>query len=182
VIASRVLREIPGTLRILLAEDNVINRMVAVRLLEKRGHSITVAVNGREALAALENSTSGPFDVLLMDIQMPEMDGFEATAAIRHQEKTLGTHLPIVAMTAHAMKGDRERCLAAGMDGYVSKPIQARDLFEAIAALVPADIAPRSEAPPGPPGEDLATAAALRGAGGDTPLLPEMAGSLTRSH
>jgi two-component system sensor histidine kinase/response regulator len=183
VITNHVLREMPGTLRILLAEDNVINRLVAVRLLEKRGHTITVAVNGREVLAALENPTSGPFDVVLMDVQMPEMDGFEATAAIRHKEKTLGTHVPIVAMTAHAMKGDRERCLAAGMDGYVSKPIQAGELFEAIARLVPATIATRSDAPAGPPGEDLLGAAvALRGTEGDTPVLPEMAGSFTRPH
>jgi CheY-like chemotaxis protein len=155
VITSHALREMPGKLRILLAEDNVINRLVAVRLLEKRGHSITVAVNGREVLAALENPAAGPFDVVLMDVQMPEMDGFEATAAIRHKEKTLGTHLPIVAMTAHAMKGDRERCLAAGMDGYVSKPIQARDLFDAIAGLVPAIVATPSDAPAWPDGGNV---------------------------
>jgi CheY-like chemotaxis protein len=182
VITTHVLRETPGKLRILLAEDNVINRMVAVRLLEKRGHLVTVAVNGREVLAALEDPTSGPFDVVLMDVQMPEMDGFEATAAIRRNEKALGIHLPIVAMTAHAMKGDRERCLAAGMDGYVSKPIQAGDLFEAIAALVPAIIATRSDPPAGPHGANLLGAtAARRGTEGDTPL-PEPAGSFTKPH
>lgn len=153
VITSHTLREAPRPLRILLAEDNPVNRIVAVRLLEKRGHSITVAVNGREALAALESPASGVFDLVLMDVQMPEMDGFEATAVIRRNETRLGTYVPIIAMTAHAMKGDRERCLAAGMDGYVSKPIQAGDLFEAIAALMPVTIAPPS--------------AALRGTGED---------------
>jgi CheY-like chemotaxis protein len=155
-----VLRETPRKLRILLAEDNLINRLVAVRLLEKRGHTIAVAVNGREVLAALDGTASAPFDVILMDVQMPDMDGFEATAAIRQNEKILGTHIPIVAMTAHAMKGDRERCIAAGMDGYVSKPIQAAELFEAIAGLMPATLATPSDAPAGPPGEDVLDAAA----------------------
>jgi CheY-like chemotaxis protein len=114
---------------VLLAEDNTINQKLAVRLLEKRGHSVVVAGNGREALTALERES---YDVVLMDVQMPEMDGFEATAAIRAREKESGRRLPIIAMTAYAMKGDRERCLAAGMDGYVSKPLQPRELFEAV--------------------------------------------------
>src|SRR5207253_2280879 len=105
-----------------LAEDNVVNRTLAVRLLEKYGHSVAVAGNGKEALAALEH---GPFDLVLMDVQMPEMGGFEATGRIRAAERDTGRHVPIIALTAHAMKGDRERCLAAGMDGYVSKPLQA---------------------------------------------------------
>ena len=173
--ASPAVRETPRRFRILLAEDNPVNRLVAVRLLEKRGHSITVAVNGREVLAALDGPGSGAFDVVLMDIQMPEMDGFEATAAIRRTEKTLDTHLPIVAMTAHAMKGDRERCLAVGMDGYVSKPIQAGDLFAAIAdAMTTAITAPRA-AP-----RVFDAAAALRGTDGDTQLLSEMAGVFLR--
>jgi PAS domain S-box-containing protein len=116
-------------LRVLLAEDNVINQKVGVRLLEKRGHTVQVVSNGREALEALSRES---FDLVLMDVQMPVMDGLEAAAAIRKQEQTSGRHLPILAMTAHAMKGDREMCLTAGMDGYVAKPIQPRELFDAI--------------------------------------------------
>jgi two-component system, sensor histidine kinase and response regulator len=120
-------------LRILLAEDNAVNQTLAVRLLERRGHRVVVVGDGREAVAALERE---PFDLVLMDVQMPELSGFEATAAIREREQVTGTHTPIVAMTAHAMKGDRERCLEAGMDGYVSKPIQAERLFREIDRLV----------------------------------------------
>ncbi len=116
-----------------MAEDNPINQMLAVRLLEKAGHRVAVANNGEEALAAIARE---PFDLVLMDVQMPVMDGFEATALIRQQEKGTGRHLPIVAMTAHAMKGDRERCLEAGMDGYVAKPVQREELFDSIAAAV----------------------------------------------
>jgi len=119
-------------LRLLLAEDNAINQKLAVRLLEKRGHSVVVVGNGKEALAALE---AGAFDVVLMDVMMPEMDGFEATEAIRAREAGSGGHVPIVAMTAHAMKGDRERCLAVGMDGYVAKPLQAGELFDVVEGL-----------------------------------------------
>ena len=121
-------------LRILVAEDNPINQMFAVRLLEKAGHSVAVANNGEEALIAVGREA---FDLVLMDVQMPVMDGFEATALIRQQEKTTRRRLPIVAMTAHAMKGDREKCLEAGMDGYVAKPVQREELFAAIAAAVP---------------------------------------------
>ena len=116
------------TARVLLAEDNVVNQRVAVGLLTRRGHAVTVAGNGREALEALERDT---FDVVLMDVQMPELGGFEATAAIRDRESQTGEHLRIIAMTAHAMTGDRERCLAAGMDGYLPKPIN-RDLLFAL--------------------------------------------------
>ena len=116
-------------LRVLLAEDGLVNQTVARRLLEKRGHSVVVVGDGREALAAVARDA---FDVVLMDIQMPELDGFAATAEIRRREEGAGRRLPIIAMTAHAMKGDRERCLAAGMDGYVSKPIRSRELFAAI--------------------------------------------------
>ena len=113
-------------LRILLAEDNVINRALASALLERRGHTLVHAVNGREAVAAAAGEA---FDLIFMDVQMPEMDGFEATARIREREAPLGRHTPIVAMTAHAMSGDRERCLAAGMDDYISKPLEKAELL-----------------------------------------------------
>jgi signal transduction histidine kinase/DNA-binding response OmpR family regulator len=116
-------------LRILLAEDNPVNQMVAGRLLQKQGHLVKVASSGLEALAAIEANV---FDLVLMDAQMPGMDGFEATRAIREQEKLRGGHVPIIALTAHAMSGDRQRCLSAGMDGYASKPIRAEDLFQEI--------------------------------------------------
>jgi CheY-like chemotaxis protein len=124
-------------LRILLAEDNLVNQKIAVRMLEKRGHSVLVASNGAEALRRLEQE---PFDLLLTDMQMPEMDGFQTAAAIRAREKITGGRLPIVAMTALAMKGDRERCLSAGMDGYVSKPMKAGDLFSTIEKFTPATV------------------------------------------
>jgi len=129
LVTRHSLREGRRSLRILLAEDNVVNQTVASRLLEKRGHHVTVVGNGKQALAILEKQL---FDAILMDVQMPEMDGFEATAAILHREKSTLRHTPIYAMTAHAMKGDRERCLAAGMEGYLSKPIRAKDLFELV--------------------------------------------------
>ena len=120
------------SLQIVLAEDNLVNQKLAVRLLERWGHAVRVAGNGRQVLAALDMQ---PCDLVLMDVQMPEMDGFETTAAIRERERTTAGHLPIIAMTAHAMKGDREQCLAAGMDGYISKPIQPRELFETLSRL-----------------------------------------------
>jgi PAS domain S-box-containing protein len=126
-------RKARQSLRILLAEDNVVNQRLASRLLEKRGHTVVVTSNGREAVEALERQS---FDLVMMDVQMPQVDGFEATALIRERENGTGTHLPIIAMTAHAMTGDRERCLAAGMDSYVSKPIQSKELFEVIENLV----------------------------------------------
>jgi len=118
-----------GPLQILLAEDNILNQRLAVRLLEQAGHTVTIVANGRKALDALGKHT---FDLVLMDVQMPEMDGFETTAIIRKRESAEGGHMPIVAMTAYAMKGDRERCLDAGMDDYVSKPIRSAELFEVI--------------------------------------------------
>ncbi len=121
------------SLRLLLAEDSLVNQRLAVGLLEKHGHQVDVVVNGREAVAA---ALSKKYDLVLMDVQMPELDGLEATQAIRSHEKNVGGHLPIVAMTAHAMKGDRERCLAAGMDGYVAKPVRAKELFETIEEVV----------------------------------------------
>ena len=115
-------------LRILLVEDNEVNRTLVTRLLGKRGHHVVVACNGKEAVAAVEHASRGTFDLILMDIQMPDMDGFETTAAIRARELLTGGRVPIIAVTAHAMKGDRERCLAAGMDGYLSKPVQVQEL------------------------------------------------------
>jgi len=132
---------------ILLAEDNAVNQRLAMRLLEKRGHTVVAVGNGREALDALAQQ---PFDIVLMDVQMPEMDGLEATAAIREHEQQSGTHMPIIAMTAHAMQGDRERCLAAGIDEYVVKPMKAADLYAAIERLVqdtPDPLKPAGEAP-----------------------------------
>ena len=120
-------REPGACLRVLLAEDNLVNQRLAVRLLEKRGHRIVVASTGLEALQALDKES---FDLVLMDVQMPEMDGLEATAAIREKEKGSGLHQAVVALTAHAMKGDREKCLAAGMDGYLTKPIRPQELDE----------------------------------------------------
>ena len=117
-------------LRILLAEDNPVNRMVAVRLLEKRGHSIAAAPNGAEALDALSRET---FDLILMDIQMPVMNGYDATRALRERERQSGGHIPVIALTAHAMNGDRELCVEAGMDDYLSKPIQTHEMDEVLA-------------------------------------------------
>jgi len=126
-------QEPSASLHILLAEDNLVNQRLAARLLEKRGHTVVIAANGREALKAFENED---FDLLLMDLQMPEMDGFEATVAIRKKEKDSGSHLPIVALTAHAMKGDREKCLAGGMDGYLTKPIRPQELHDLLEICV----------------------------------------------
>src|SRR5262249_20342059 len=116
-------------LRVLLAEDNEINQQVAREFLQMRGHEVRITVNGLQALAALANER---FDLILMDVQMPQMDGFKATAAIREKEKTTGDHIPIVAMTGYAMKQDRQRCLDAGMDAYISKPIRSQELYEII--------------------------------------------------
>ena len=122
------------SLRILVAEDNMVNQKLAQRLLQKRGHTVRLANNGKEALDLLERES---FDLVLMDVQMPEMGGFEATARIRAGEEGTGRHLPIIALTAHAMTGDRERCLGAGMDAYVSKPIQEKELRLAIESVIP---------------------------------------------
>ncbi len=147
LVTRHTLREEKVALRILLAEDNEVNQKLAVHLLEKRGHSVAVANNGREALEWLERET---FDVALLDVQMPEVDGFETTAEIRKREQSTRRHLPIIAMTAYAMQGDRERCLAAGMDDYISKPIQPRRLFEALEERVTSSAGPTETAPTGP--------------------------------
>ncbi len=133
LVTRHSLREERRPLRILLAEDNLVNQTLASRLLEKHGHNVVTTGNGREALERLENES---FDLVLMDVQMPEIDGFEATATIRKKEETTGNHLPVVAMTAHAMQGDKERCLAAGMDGYVSKPVNAKELLAVVQAAL----------------------------------------------
>ena len=200
------------SLRVLLAEDNAVNQKLAVRLLEKRGHRVTVVGTGRAALAALgievggqgtgdrdqktedrrqeaDKTASGAslapvlrplsseFDAVLMDVQMPEMDGFEATAVIREREKATGTHVPIIAMTAHAMKGDREHCLEAGMDGYVSKPLKPEEFFAALEGSVPAGDAPAPDTPTTPSSAPAVDGGKLLDrVGGDTELLGELIG------
>jgi CheY-like chemotaxis protein len=162
-------------LHLLLAEDGVVNQKVAIGLLEARGHHVVVANNGHEALAALGGQA---FDVVLMDVQMPDMDGMEATTAIRRRERQTGAHVPIVAMTAHAMKGDRERCLAAGMDGYLSKPIHAQTLYETVESLAPPSppaAARKGPSAAGPPETIVAWEAALERVGGSKEFLQELA-------
>jgi two-component system sensor histidine kinase/response regulator len=149
-------------LHILLAEDHPVNQQLAVRLLEKRGHTVVVAGDGQEALAKLSRER---FDMVLMDVQMPRMDGLEATAAIRERERATGQRLPIVAMTAHALRSDRERCLEAGMDAYLSKPLAPATLYQAIDSVLGAD---RSD-------DLLSEAALLERVDGDRDLLSELA-------
>jgi len=170
------IREGRPRLKILLAEDNPVNQQLATRILEKRGHSVHVVPNGRQALDAVSRER---YDLVLMDIQMPEMDGFETAAAIRAREDSSGARLPIIALTAHAMTGDRERCLAAGMDGYVSKPLRAPELMDAIAQLLPDQ--PPSAPVAGVPNDGLAGAGSFDRAAlvamleGDLTLLHELA-------
>ena len=133
LITRHVLTQSRARYSILLAEDNAVNQKLAVRLLEKRGHRVSVAENGRDVLDALARER---FDIVLMDVQMPVMDGLQATAEIRRRERETGIHLPIVAMTANAMKGDREKCLLAGMDDYLSKPLKPLDLLKTIELVV----------------------------------------------
>ena len=138
VVADSARPEFKRPLHILLAEDNPVNRMVTVHVLKKHGHEVTVAGNGLEVLSALKKDR---FDLILMDVQMPNMDGCEATEVIRKRERKKGMHIPIIAMTAHAMKGDRERCLQAGMDDYVSKPLKSDQLLETIDRVVRGNMA-----------------------------------------
>jgi signal transduction histidine kinase/DNA-binding response OmpR family regulator len=153
-------------LRLLLAEDNAVNQRLAATLLERRGHQVTIANNGREALDALAQRQ---FDVILMDVQMPEMGGFEATGAIRAGERATGAHVPIIAMTAHAMKGDRERCLAAGMDEYLTKPLNSRQLCTLVEHMATGR-EPVALDPPVPEVSDQV----LARVGGDRQLLAEI--------
>ncbi len=191
-------------LRVLVAEDNPVNQRVVVRLLEKFGHTVTVTADGKQALAALFGQETGSrrqgtgnrkqetetrlspascslsplFDVVLMDVQMPEMDGFEATRSIREREAGTGHRTPVVAMTAHAMKGDRERCLAAGMDDYVSKPVQRAELVRVLgwaAGKAPASVSEPTPAPRALPAV-FDRASAVERLGGDEELFAEVAG------
>ena len=159
--------------RILLAEDGVVNRQVAVGLLEKRGHHVTAVDNGQRAVEACREKT---FDLVLMDVQMPVLDGFAATAAIRESESRSGIHTPIIAMTAHAMKGDRERCLAAGMDDYVAKPFRPRELFAAVERVERAagDSSPVAESGERAGSQAFDREEALRNVGDSQDILNEM--------
>jgi CheY-like chemotaxis protein/HPt (histidine-containing phosphotransfer) domain-containing protein len=187
---SEAIRSLPSTteapsppqsaqgLKILLAEDNAVNRRLAIALLQKRGHRIAATENGQEALDVLEREN---FDLVLMDVQMPVLDGFDAIRAIRAKEQSSGSHLPIIALTAHAMKGDRERCLAAGADEYVTKPIRIPDLLAAIDRATNAKASPANTAPPMPPSHSagppvLDFAAALDRVDGDRELLENLMG------
>jgi two-component system, sensor histidine kinase and response regulator len=170
------LRTVPGKqsdrYHILLAEDNAVNQRLAVRLLERKGHSVVVAGDGQRAL---EVFTREPFDLILMDVQMPEMNGYEVTAAIRESERASGRHVPIIAMTAHAMKGDRERCLEAGMDGYVSKPIRPGDLLRSIEELARMESPSESQVPRQSRDAVFDAREALARVDGDAELLLEIA-------
>jgi CheY-like chemotaxis protein/HPt (histidine-containing phosphotransfer) domain-containing protein len=176
--SSRPVRARVRPLRVLVAEDNLVNRKLVTRLLQKRGHRISAVDNGRAALEAATSATGRKFDVVLMDVQMPEMNGLEATAAIRQREQSRGTHVPIIALTAHAMPADRERCLAAGMDGYLAKPIDVEELIAAVEAYADGEELASEVTPPAPTGQ-LAVfdeTAALKNAGGDRRLLTEVIG------
>jgi CheY-like chemotaxis protein/HPt (histidine-containing phosphotransfer) domain-containing protein len=152
---------------ILLAEDNLVNQRLVTHLLGSRGYTVEVVCTGAEVLSALERHA---FDLVLMDIQMPEMDGFEATAAIRAWERTTNHHIPIVAMTAHAMRGDREKCLDAGMDAYMSKPMTAAVLYATIDQLLGGELG--QTLPVVEPSVDLSKA--LETVEGDKALLAEL--------
>jgi signal transduction histidine kinase/CheY-like chemotaxis protein len=158
-------------LRILLAEDNAVNRQLALAVLERRGHAVTVAHTGREAVEALDEVD---VDLILMDLQMPEMGGLEATAVIRAGERQTRSHIPIFAMTAHAMKGDRERCLEAGMDGYISKPINRRELITLVEGVTPQEPKP-AVTPEAPPASTWSPQTMLDRLGGDDALALQLA-------
>ena len=164
------------SLRVLVAEDNATNQKLVLTLLSQRGHEVVVVGNGRQAV---ETSAAQPFDVILMDVQMPELGGLEATAAIRARERDAGGHVPIIALTAHAMSGDRERCLAAGMDAYVSKPLRPQDLFSAIDLFFAPSDESRAEAvtaPPPEPAQKVDRATLLASFGGKAKLVADVVG------
>ncbi|WP_395745563.1 response regulator [Prosthecobacter sp.] len=166
-------REEGVTMKLLLVEDGRVNQLVAIKLLEDRGHQVTLANNGREALAILATQT---FDAILMDVQMPEMNGLEATMAIRQHEAGSGRHVPIIAMTANAMKGDREQCIAAGMDDYIAKPIHSTQLYPLLEKYASPNQTPQDELLPY--GEDcdaaVFDAATFTENIGDAPLMMEL--------
>jgi len=175
--APLLIKETPKgrNLNILLAEDNPVNQKLAIRLLQKAGHNVVLAANGRELLEALGKVRPPGFDLALMDIQMPEMDGMEATAVIRDGEKSSGEHLPIIAMTANAMRGDRERYLGGGMDGYISKPVNSRGLLAEIErCLAGIERNTTMAENPSQHGEQLDRASLLERVEGDQELLAEM--------
>jgi signal transduction histidine kinase/DNA-binding response OmpR family regulator len=174
LITRYSLRETPRGLRILLVEDNRVNQVVVLRMLEKMGHTVKIACNGREAMSF---TAAEIFDLVFMDVQMPEMDGLTATRNIRGREKKTGFHIPIIAMTAHAMKGDKERCLEAGMDGYISKPVSGKEIEDMISTIAVTETATPTlievQAAPSPP---IAwdRAKALERVDGDEQLLQEV--------
>jgi two-component system sensor histidine kinase/response regulator len=170
LVTRHSLRESPKKRRVLVAEDNAINQALIVRLLIKLGHASVVAQNGKEAVAM---ASSEKFDLVFMDVQMPEMDGLDATRAIRQKEGIDGTHLPIYAMTAHAMKGDRERCLESGMDGYLTKPISFSDVEHTLAGL-DREATMKNENIPIPPADTWNKAETIERLGGDEELLREL--------
>jgi len=172
LVTRHSLREDRQHLRILLAEDNSVNQMVAVRLLEKMGHTVTVVANGRDAALMVEDQE---FSLVLMDVQMPEMGGFEATRVIREKEAATHKHIPIVAMTAHAMKGDREQCLAVGMDGYIAKPIRPAELVAEIERVSRPPEPTRQKPAPSPENDCIDWQAAWANLDGDRTLLGELA-------
>jgi two-component system sensor histidine kinase/response regulator len=168
LVTRHTLRESARKLRILVAEDNAVNQVVIIRALQKMGHTPVLAQNGKEALAL---ASAERFDLVFMDVQMPEMDGLAATGAIRENEKNSGTHLPIFAMTAHAMKGDRELCLSAGMDGYITKPVRFSDIEQTLAGLAPP---PETAKKPASEASAWNRAEALDRIGGDEELLRDL--------
>jgi CheY-like chemotaxis protein/HPt (histidine-containing phosphotransfer) domain-containing protein len=169
-------------LQILVAEDNAVNRKLVTAILRKRGHKVKAVEHGRAAVDAVQSAKGQPFDAIVMDLQMPELNGLDATQAIRDLETRTGARVPIVALTAHALQGDRERCLAAGMDGYLSKPVDADELIATVERFAGAGAAPDARAPAAPAKSQRNGAvdplfneqAALAHTGGDRQLLTQV--------